>query len=241
MVGAPLRTRRATTTVGRVAEHETSWTMIDAARDGDAAARERFVGAYASVVRSYLVARWSRSRLAHEIDDAVQDVFVDCLRERGALLRSDPARPFRPFLYGVTRTVALRYEQRAGRADGVEPAGEEHEARETRLSVAFDREFAVQIMREATQLQRERAREAGALRQRRVELLDLRFQRGLSIADIAALWNEDAARVHHVYADAREDFRDALREVVKQRSGAQSADLERECAWMLEVLNRTKG
>jgi hypothetical protein len=69
-------------------------------------------------------------------------------------------------------------------------------------------------------------------------LLELRFQRGLSIAEIAKLWNEDAARVHHLYSDAREDFRAALREVVARRSGVAPADLERECDWMLEVLRR---
>ena len=215
---------------------ETSWTMIDAARAGDDDARERFARDYAAVVRAYFAARWARSRLSNEVDDAVQEVFIDCLREQGALERSDPSRPCRPFLYGVARTVALRFEHRAGRAELAELDGEDREARETRLSVAFDRAYAVAVMREAGELQRARAQERGAVHLRRVELLELRFQLGLTIADIAARWGEDAARVHHVYADAREDFREALREVVRQRSGGHAADLERECDWMLEVL-----
>lgn len=220
---------------------ETSWSLIDSARVGDAEARERFARTYEPVVRAYFAARWARSPLAGEADDAVQEVFVDCLRERGALERTDPSRPFRPFLFGVARTVALRFEQKRGRGAVATLEGEDHAAHETRLSIAFDRAFAQQVMREATERQRSLAAAAGGVKQRRVELLQLRFQEGLSIAQIAERWGEDAARVHHLYADAREDFRTALREVVQQRNGGLGADLERECEWMLEVLRRSRG
>jgi RNA polymerase sigma factor (sigma-70 family) len=228
-------------TIPSVGERETSWTLIDAARDGDRAARERFATEYESIVRAYFSARWSRGRLASEIDDAVQEVWIDCLRDRGALERADPERPFRPFLSGVARTVALRFEQRRGRDEAAPVRDESHEARETRLSVAFDRAFAQQVMREASELQRTQAAAAGGVKVRRVELLELRFQRGLTIPQIAEQWGEDAARLHHLYADARDDFRDALREVVKRRNGGGDAALERECDWMLEVLRASKG
>lgn len=219
-----------------MAAEETSWTLIDAAREGDAVARERFARTYESAVRAYFGARWGRGPLASELDDAVQEVWIDCLRDRGALERADSGRPFRPFLYGVARTVALRFEQRRGRAEAAPIEADEHEARETRLSVAFDRAFAQQVMREATELQRARAAAAGGVKQRRVELLELRFEHELTIPQIAERWNEDPARVHHLYADARADFRDALREVVGRRNGGHGAALERECDWMLEVL-----
>lgn len=216
--------------------HETSWTLIDAAREGDGAARARFARDYEPVVRAYFAARWARTALASEIEDAIQEVWIDCLRERGALERADPERPFRPFLSGVARTVALRFEQRRGRGGAAAFDEEDHHARETRLSVAFDRAFAQQVMREASELQRARASAAGGVKSRRVELLELRFQHGLTIPQIAERWNEDAARLHHLYADAREDFREALREVVRRRNGGGSAALESECDWMLEVL-----
>jgi len=219
---------------------ETSWSLIDSAREGDATARERFAVTYEPVVRAYYSARWARSPLSGEADDAVQEVFIDCLRERGALERTDPSRPFRPFLFGVARTVALRFEQRRGRNPVAELEDDDREARETRLSIAFDRAFAQQIMREATARQRELALAAGGVKQRRVELLQLRFQEGLTIAQIAERWGEDPARVHHLYADAREDFRVALREIVQQRNGGLGADLDRECEWMLEVLRRSQ-
>ena len=224
---------------GGVAARETSWTLIDSARGGDPRAREEFARDYAPVVRAYFAARWSGGRMQADVDDGVQEVFVDCLREGGALTRSDSTRPFRPFLYGVARTVALRFEQRRGKRPPSESGGEEPAARDTRLSVIFDRAFAVQVMREATEVQRARAGAEGGPRSRRVELLELHFQQGRSIPEIAQLWNEDPARVHHIYADAREDFRDALREVVQRRSGGTAADVERECAWMLDVLRKT--
>ncbi len=220
---------------------ETSWTLIDSAREGDQAARERFAREYEPVVRAYFGARWRSGVLASEIDDAVQEVWIDCLRERGALERADPERPFRPFLAGVARTVALRFEQRRARGGAVELDGESHEARETRLSVAFDRAFAQKVMRDASELQRARATAAGGVKMRRVELLELRFQQGLTIPQIAELWREDAARLHHLYADAREDFLEALREIVRQRGGPTSGQaLERECEWMLSVLRGSK-
>jgi RNA polymerase sigma factor (sigma-70 family) len=221
-----------------VAKHETSWTLIRSAQAGVDSAREEFARVYEPVVRAYFGARWTSPPLKAEIDDGVQDVFVDCLRGDGALGRSDPERPFRPFLFGVARTVALRFEQRAARGAASVLDDREFEARETRSSVVFDRALAMQVMREATGLQIASAQAEGGVKLRRAELLELRFQRGLSIAEIAKLWNEDAARVHHLYSDAREDFRAALREVVARRSGVPPADLERECDWMLEVLRR---
>jgi hypothetical protein len=38
-----------------------------------------------------------------------------------------------------------------------------------------------------------------------VELLRLRFQEGLPIRDIATRWNEDAAKLHHEFATARDE------------------------------------
>jgi RNA polymerase sigma factor (sigma-70 family) len=203
-------------TIAAVEPRTTSWTLIDSARQGDARARDVFAERYLGIVRAYFAARWAASTLASEVEDGVQEVFVDCLRDQGALERIDEKRPFRPYLYGVARNVALRFERRKrGDAKPIE-IDSDLDARETRLSAIFDRAFAVQMMRDATELQRQRAKDEGGLKLRRVELLELRFQRDLSLADIARQWGEDPARVHHLYADARADFRDALREVVSR-------------------------
>ena len=222
---------------------ETSWTLIDAALRGEAPARARFAQEYEPAVRAYFRARWTSGALSHEIDDAVQEVWLDCLREGGALHRADPTRPFRPFLTGVARNVALRFEQRRGRALAAQPESVPAESRETRASQALDRALARRIVQLASELQRRLAHEEGGVRRRRVELLELRFEHGLSISEIASRWNEDPARVHHLYADAREDFRAALRGIVSERTGllASDAALERECDWMLEVLRNSRG
>ena len=65
--------------------NSTEWTVIREAAAGDAEARAEFVRIHAPTVRGYLRARWARHRLLRDIDDAVQEVFLDCLRDGGAL------------------------------------------------------------------------------------------------------------------------------------------------------------
>src|SRR4051794_37515406 len=90
----------------------TCWTVIRGAARGDARDRDDFARRYEPVVRAYLTARWRSSGRLGWLDDAVQEVFVECFRRGGALDRVEPDRPggFRAFLYGVVRIVALRAE-----------------------------------------------------------------------------------------------------------------------------------
>jgi len=93
----------------------TCWTVIQAAAAGNAEERGRFARHYERAIRAYLGARWRGSRLLPQVDDAVQEVFVECFKCGGVLDRADQKRSggFRPFLYGVVRNVARRLE--AGR------------------------------------------------------------------------------------------------------------------------------
>ena len=88
----------------------TCWTLIRGAAEGREEDREAFARQYLPVVRSYLRVRWQGTPLREEIEDAVQDVFVECFKDNGALGRVDPSRSngFRAFLHGVVRNVALR-------------------------------------------------------------------------------------------------------------------------------------
>jgi RNA polymerase sigma-70 factor (ECF subfamily) len=90
----------------------TCWTLLRDAAAGGESPRAEFVSRYAPVVRSYLGARWRNSNLIQELDDTLQDVFVECFREGGLLERAEPDRPggFRAYLYGAVRKVALRVE-----------------------------------------------------------------------------------------------------------------------------------
>jgi DNA-directed RNA polymerase specialized sigma24 family protein len=205
----------------------TCWTMIHAAADGDPAARDRFARVYLPVVTTYLVARWRGVPHAPDPDDAAQDLFVECFRPGGLLGKADADRPggFRAFLLGAARNVARRHEDRrrsAGRLPDDLPADD------TGPAEAFDRAWARALLKEAVRVQEERAKEAGPVVDRRVQLLRLRFGDGLPIRDIAKRWGEDPAGLHREYATAREEFRSALRAVIAfHHPGATPAEVER--------------
>lgn len=217
---------------------DTCWTIIRAAARGEAAARETFAHTYLPPVRAYLAHRWRGTSRATDVDDAVQEVFLDFMKPRGALDRAEE-RPggFRAFLYGVARTVALRFESRGERAEPVPPGDlDQRPGGEDGLSTIFDREWALSIMRAAGRRQEEVARAAGPDALRRVELLGLRFQDGLPIREIAGRWGVDAAWLHHQYATAREEFRRALREVVREHHGGSPGETEAECGRLFALL-----
>lgn len=216
--------------------------MIQGAAAGSADDREQFALRYAAVVRAYLAARWRDSPLLADLDDAAQEVFLDCFRHRGALERVDPARPggFRPFLYGVVRNVALRVE--TGRARGRERQSpgaldlDEIAASEAALSQVFDRAWATAVLREAAERHTVQAREQGKPALRRVELLRLRFHEGLPIRDIARQWEVDAAVLHHEYAKARQEFKAALLDVLAFHHPGSPAEVEQACADLVALL-----
>jgi RNA polymerase sigma-70 factor (ECF subfamily) len=221
----------------------TCWTVIQAAAAGQAEGRAEFAERYGPVVRSYLASRWRSSPLLYELDDAVQEVFVECFKHGGTLERAERDRPggFRAFFYGVVRNVALRLETRQARARERQPPADRDldqiAADEASLSRMFDRAWARTLLREAGRRQEERARAAGPEAGRRVELLRLRFYEGLHIRDIAARWQTEAAVLHHEYAKARQEFRAALVEVVAFHRPGSAAEVEEECANLLQLLS----
>ncbi len=223
----------------------TCWILIDGATRGDAKARDEFVRRYAPALRAYLLARWGDSPHAADVDDATQEVLLDCFRTDGALERFDPARggSFRAFLYGIARNVALRFER--GRARKREVSGSrvgDLAADETSLSRVFDRAYATGIVREAVRVHRDRARRTargargGIGAERRFELLRLRFSENQPIREIATQWGIDAAVLHKEYARAREEFREVLLEVVASQRRGSPAEVERECEALLDLL-----
>lgn len=218
-----------------------TWSLIARAAAGHPAARDAFGRIYLPVVRRLLDARWHSTPLSAEVDDAVQEVFVEYLRAGGVLARAESGRgELGGLLFGVTRNVALRFEERAGRRTGREvlsgSALAAIEAREPRLSALFDREWARALVRMAGERMRAEAELAGVEACRRVELLHLRFSEGLPLRDIAARWEEDPDAIHRAYAKARAEFRDCLRLVVAEQATASPADLEDEVRRLLELL-----
>lgn len=202
--------------------------MIRGAASGRTVDQAEFSRRYAPVIRAYFAARWRGSVLVSEVEDATQEVFLDCFRDDGALGRADPERPggFRAFLYGVVRHVAQRFERARAKAGEPLDAISETPARQRSLSAEFDRAWASALLKHAARRQVEHARAAGREAARRVELLRLRIQDDLPIRKIAKLWGEEDARLHHEYAKARHEFRAALREVVAENLPGQPAEIE---------------
>lgn len=213
----------------------TCWTLIHAAAAGDRPAREWFARLYEPIARTYLATRWRQSP-GLALDDAVQDVFVECFKTNGVLEKVVASHPdgFREFFHGVLRNIARRHE--AARAAA--PVPDDHAADDTSLSRAFDKAWARSLLQEAARLQAEAAAKEGERAVKRVELLRLRFQEGQPIRDIAARWNEDAAKLHHEYAVARDEFRAALRRVMAFHLPAANAEqLDDACRLLLALLN----
>jgi RNA polymerase sigma-70 factor (ECF subfamily) len=213
----------------------TCWTVIHGAARGDGRDREEFARRYLSVVRAYLVARWRSSPCLGDLDDAVQEVFVECFRRGGALENAEQGRSFRPFLYGVVRNVARRLEAKR-RPESAHIDLDRLPADDDSQSRAFDRAWAKALLREAAAVQERNARLSGPEALRRVELLRLRFHEGLPIRDIAERWQVDPAVLHHEYARARQEFRSALGEVVAFHHPGSPAKVEQECASLLGML-----
>jgi len=220
----------------------TCWTLIECAAAGDRGARDTFAERYLPLVRDYLEARW-RARLSRsELEDAVQDVFVECLKSEGVLEhnRTRRGQGFQGYLLGAVRHVALRIEERgARRLDGERHPAPELElvpADEASCSRVFDRSWAATIMRRAAELQQEQARARGVAALRRVELLRRIFQDGQRIADIAREWGELPEGLHREYARARKEFAGALREIVSFHAPHSDAAIERECVELIGLL-----
>jgi RNA polymerase sigma factor (sigma-70 family) len=220
----------------------TCWTVVRGAAQGERDARDEFARRYEPVVRSYLGARWRSSSHLQVMDDAVQDVFVECFRRGGALDRLEPDRPggFRAFLYGVARVVALRVESARVRGKEQSPPdgfdAQEVAADDTRLSLAFDRAWARALLAEAAVRQAEDAERVGGTARDRIELLRLRFHDGLPIREIARRWDRDPDAVHREYARARREFQAALTTVVAFHHPGSPAEVERTCADLLALL-----
>jgi RNA polymerase sigma factor (sigma-70 family) len=209
---------------------------VRAGAGGSPADREELARRYLPVVRAYLSARWRGSTWREHLDDATQEVFVECFRQGGALEAAGAGKipQFRAFLYGVVRNIARRFESRS------QPAGDslsDLEAKDPTLSQLFDRTWAESIMVDAARLQKSRAVERGAEAVQRVELLRLRFEEDLPIRAIAERWNVEPAKLHHAYAEARQEFREALLAVVAFHSPGSAAELEREATELLQALS----
>jgi RNA polymerase sigma factor (sigma-70 family) len=219
----------------------TCWTLIGAASQGEDAARTEFARRYLPVVRAALCALGTARPAEGDLEDAVDEVFVECLKPQGVLERARPGEGagFRAFLFATCRNVALRQRsRRAGRREAEAGTGT-FEAltpqEEQSLGAAFDRAWAVELLREASEHLARLAESRGPAAQRRVEILRLRFQEGLPVREISALLGQAPDFVHHEYAQARREFERSLRAVLVEHNPGDPGAAERELIELLAL------
>lgn len=222
--------------------HEsTCWTVIRGAAEGKAPEREEMARRYLGIVRSYLGARWRSVAPKPDIDDAAQEVFLECFRNGGVLENATKREisSFRGFLFGVVRNIARRFEARMGRFPEPTPDSQlaQLQSEEESQSRLFDRTWAQSVMAEAAALQAKRADLKGPEAVQRVELLKLRFEENLPIREIALKWNIPAPQLHHIYALARKEFKTALLDVVAFHYPASEEEVENEASRLLKLLS----
>lgn len=201
------------------------------AAEGVVDAREEFARQYEPTIRAYLKVRWREGLPSLSVDDAVQDVFVEFYRSQGALEKANEriGGDFKAYLVGIVRNVAMRHEQKKWKHQH-DPISESIKSDDSSVATALDRAWAQSLLKEATLVQEETAREIGEEALRRVDLLRLRFQDGLPIREIAHRWGKADHLVHREYAKARKEFKDALRTVVAcQHPDATDAQLDAMC------------
>lgn len=102
------------------------------------------------------------------------------------------------------------------------------------LALAFDRAWAAALLREAGERHLEAARARGQDAVRRHRLLRLRFADDLPIREIARRWDVEAAWLHGPFRQAREEFRRALEDVVREHQEGGPESVDRECSRLLE-------
>lgn len=215
--------------------------MLRAAADGDPSARSVFARSYTAPIRAYLTHRWRDSTCSAAIDDAVQDVFVECIKPGGALEGADPTNgEFRALLYAVVRNVARRYEERAarpGQATGGSVHLDDLPDQAEALSRVFDRSWAEAIVRDAILRHARAARRGDQDTRLRYRILRLRHQDGLAIREIAArLELASVEAVHNSYRRARREFREHLRDAITHHTGVGPDALDAECLRVTTLL-----
>lgn len=224
---------------------ETSWTLIRGAAGGKDAAREEFIARYETFVRRVLGRHWSGRAIAVEMEDTIQNIWVECFKKNGVIERADPNRSFRAFLCGVIQREEMKVRQKwardAVRRDKATFDPEQVLADQTAITRLIDREWALQVMGEAWQAYEQWAEDKGCAALHRVEVLRLRTREGLPPRKIAERVGGDAAQASRDYAQARKEFERTLREIVARHEGDEDKNLDDAVRDLLSLLGAGGG
>ncbi len=214
--------------------------LILSAAQGDPESRVLMVSEFEPILSRFFRARWQHTPgLRQDVQEAVQELFVELFRDQGPLQNFDPQRPegFIPFLLGVARNVGRRIEtQRSRRCRFVRPdSWDRVPGRELECAAELDYRLVYELIQQAWDLHWERAHASGDEAVRRAHILHLRIQHDISIREIAVLWDTDATHLHRQYARARREFRRVVLDLAREQMPTQLDALGQN---LLTLLNR---
>lgn len=196
------------------------WRLAHAAARGDERARADFWQRYSHSVRLWLWFRWCHTSRRNLIDDAAQEVFLECFRPGGALAHLDRARAhhgLEAYLRGVVRNVACRIERAQARdfhhRRSLAAAAGQAAPEESGSAECIDRARAHDQVLAALDLLDREDRQAGTDHSLRA-FLRAHFEQGQQVRTIAAAWQEQVDHVHEVRRRACQRFRDCLLRVM---------------------------
>jgi RNA polymerase sigma factor (sigma-70 family) len=195
---------------------ESTWGLIQRAAEGDEEARERLAMAYEAVIRNYFERLWRGLLRIQDVDDAVQDTFVDLFH--GALSRVDPDKgSFRQFLFGVVRNIAARYGREVAkmRANPADPLVLDRiESREPSASRIYDVAVALALINTAWRLWRRAASSKSQLL--RVRIIEDRFREEMGVTEIARRDDARPKTYDYHYRRALKELLKSLRQVIRE-------------------------
>lgn len=189
------------------------------------------------MVRIELAAQLRRAVDDPDVEDAVQEVLLECLKAGGALERASEAKctRFRAYLGGITRNVGLRHlrvrKNQPSALEETEFVSDSSPDVEANLNAAWSQAVLGEAM--ALLVRESCLAETARLRLR---VLQLRHQEGLKAAQVAEMLGISATRVHHLTSEAKNEYRLALLSVVSQQNpGLGRAEIEAECVALLQA------
>lgn len=198
---------------------EADWLEAQAAAAGDEQARNSFWNRHVRAVRMWLWFRWSHRSLRSFVEDAAQEVFLECFRPGGALAHMDARKAQHgvvAFLRGIVRNVAHRIERTQARdfehrrrlaVAAATPAPADAGAAE-QIDRAWEHD---RVMAALALLDQEDPPDG--MRHTLREFLHAHFEDGLPVRKIAAAWQEKPEHVHELRRRACRRFRECLHRV----------------------------
>ena len=222
-------------------ELTTCWNLLVGASQGQSVEVDQFCERYRPLVLEFLSRRWTGRLASQDIEDAVQETLMECIRDQGAIDKAVQGLEgrFRGFLFGVTKNVALRFEERAQKRGRLIfeklPPSEFAPAMDQNPQRDFDRAWAANILRLAREQLDRQAHALGERAIRRSQLLHLRFVENRPIRDIARLWGAPVEHLHREYAQARIEFKEVLIETLRLEHPSGAFDVESELRELLEL------